>query len=137
MHLKELKAKNNLSFLTSIFLYTMSLQNCHCLGTRNSRDHASYMRLGKKPIHCMSEFMSRLKMPSWKVLWRKIKREKKKRLLCSSSVHVPYDLETYSQNFDDLYALTKFLDLSRLDLLCLPRSLRKLKETNMGNLVRF
>ncbi|XP_044496558.1 uncharacterized protein LOC123218964 [Mangifera indica] len=45
------------------------------------------------------------KRPRWRVLWRKITREKKRIFDCSSSsctrVHEPYDPLTYSQNFDD------------------------------------
>ncbi|KAL5756146.1 hypothetical protein ACOSP7_020564 [Xanthoceras sorbifolium] len=45
------------------------------------------------------------KIPRWRLLWRKIMREKKRIFDCSSStstasVHVPYDPYTYSQNFD-------------------------------------
>ncbi|KAI3781847.1 hypothetical protein L2E82_11873 [Cichorium intybus] len=39
----------------------------------------------------------------WKVLWKKLKREKKRLMVRSSSVHchhVPYDEYTYMQNFD-------------------------------------
>ncbi|CAH1428853.1 unnamed protein product [Lactuca virosa] len=38
----------------------------------------------------------------WKVWWKKLKREKKRLMVRSSSVHhqVPYDEYTYMQNFD-------------------------------------
>ncbi|KAK8584794.1 hypothetical protein V6N13_138741 [Hibiscus sabdariffa] len=47
------------------------------------------------------------KLPRWRLLWRKLMREKKKIFICSSrtrsttGVHnVSYDPRTYSQNFD-------------------------------------
>lgn len=40
-------------------------------------------------------------MPVWKVLWTKIKKEKRRFFDSSSDpAHVPYDPYTYSQNFD-------------------------------------
>ncbi|KAJ1433939.1 hypothetical protein SESBI_05783 [Sesbania bispinosa] len=42
-------------------------------------------------------------MPSWRTFWRKIKREKKKFFSSSAAVHVQYDPNSYSQNFDDGY----------------------------------
>ncbi|OAY52938.1 hypothetical protein MANES_04G123700v8 [Manihot esculenta] len=43
------------------------------------------------------------KRPRWRLLWRKIMREKKKIFDCSSAsnrMHFSYDPYTYSQNFD-------------------------------------
>ncbi|KAL8208721.1 hypothetical protein R6Q57_008133 [Mikania cordata] len=40
---------------------------------------------------------------TWKTLWKKLKREKKKMMVRSTSMHVhhvPYDEHTYMQNFD-------------------------------------
>ncbi|KAI9110271.1 hypothetical protein K1719_018713 [Acacia pycnantha] len=48
--------------------------------------------------------MSRLKISRWKSLWRKILRKKKRFFSRSSSVHVQYDLDSYSRNFDDYYS---------------------------------
>jgi len=48
----------------------------------------------------------------WKLLWMKIKREKK-RLFESASFQVPYDQHTYSQNFDQGTALDEPDNLSR------------------------
>ncbi|KAK7369954.1 hypothetical protein VNO80_12002 [Phaseolus coccineus] len=48
----------------------------------------------------------------WKLLWMKIKKEKK-RLFESASFQVPYDQQTYSQNFDQGTALDEPDNLSR------------------------
>ncbi|TKY48150.1 hypothetical protein E2542_SST25564 [Spatholobus suberectus] len=48
--------------------------------------------------------MTRLKMPSWRTFWRKIKREKRRLFSSSTEVHVQYDPSSYSQNFDDGYS---------------------------------
>ncbi|KAE8700644.1 hypothetical protein F3Y22_tig00110556pilonHSYRG00492 [Hibiscus syriacus] len=45
------------------------------------------------------------KLPRWKLLWRKLMREKKKMFICSSRstngvLNVSYDPHTYAQNFD-------------------------------------
>ncbi|OUZ99926.1 hypothetical protein BVC80_9069g34 [Macleaya cordata] len=52
--------------------------------------------------------------PKWRLLWRKIKKEKKK-IFDSSSVQaqVPYDPYTYSQNFDHGSAWAEPDNLSR------------------------
>ncbi|KAL4333670.1 hypothetical protein GQ457_07G031880 [Hibiscus cannabinus] len=46
--------------------------------------------------------MTNSKLPRWRLLWRKLMREKKKIVSCSSrSMHyVSYDPHTYAQNFD-------------------------------------
>ncbi|GLU22186.1 hypothetical protein SLE2022_382790 [Rubroshorea leprosula] len=46
--------------------------------------------------------LCRSKLPWWTILWRKLKREKKKILNCSSTnrLHVSYDPYTYAKNFD-------------------------------------
>ncbi|KAK9022591.1 hypothetical protein V6N11_002840 [Hibiscus sabdariffa] len=49
--------------------------------------------------------MANSKLPRWRLLWRKLMREKKKIVACSSrsikGVHnVSYDPHTYAQNFD-------------------------------------
>ncbi|XP_039017574.1 uncharacterized protein LOC120148556 [Hibiscus syriacus] len=45
------------------------------------------------------------KLPRWRLLWRKLMREKKKIYICSSRsttgvLNVSYDPHTYAQNFD-------------------------------------
>ena len=94
-----------LSELLSSVSCTMSLQSCNCLGTRNSSSSGSnYVRIGYDPIGYVNEFVvARLKIPSWRALWRKIKREKRRFLSCSPAIHVhlSYDPNSYSQNFDD------------------------------------
>lgn len=42
-----------------------------------------------------------LRTRRWRTLWRRIIREKKKLFDCSPPAHLPYDPQTYSQNFDD------------------------------------
>ncbi|KAJ1429079.1 hypothetical protein SESBI_08431 [Sesbania bispinosa] len=85
-------------------LYTMNLENCHCLGTRNNSNWSSYERIGYDPIVCVNEFVTRMKMASWKALWKKIKREKRRFFRSSPVVHVQYDPDSYLQNFDDGYS---------------------------------
>ncbi|KAL2463125.1 uncharacterized protein Fot_54362 [Forsythia ovata] len=40
------------------------------------------------------------KAPIWTLLWRKIKKEKKKKFNCSNSMRFTYDPYSYAQNFD-------------------------------------
>ncbi|KAK3028337.1 hypothetical protein RJ639_037799 [Escallonia herrerae] len=40
------------------------------------------------------------KAPIWRLVWRKIKREKRRLFYCSSSSQFTYDPYTYAQNFD-------------------------------------
>ncbi|XP_061343827.1 uncharacterized protein LOC133289840 [Gastrolobium bilobum] len=49
----------------------------------------------------------------WKMLWMKLKKEKKKLFVCASPLQVPYDPYTYSQNFDQGTALEEPENLSR------------------------
>ncbi|PON36002.1 hypothetical protein PanWU01x14_331630 [Parasponia andersonii] len=64
-----------------------------------------YMRNGYERIMSCSVLPTGSKMPRWKMLWTKIMKEKRKFFDCSSSsVHVPYDPYTYSQNFDQGWA---------------------------------
>ncbi|KAK7358318.1 hypothetical protein VNO77_00245 [Canavalia gladiata] len=49
----------------------------------------------------------------WKLLWMKLKKEKKKLFQSASHLHVPYDQYTYSQNFDQGTALDEPENLSR------------------------
>jgi hypothetical protein len=48
--------------------------------------------------------MTRMKITSLKTLWKKIKREKKRRSFRSSSRVFVYDPSSYLQNFDDGYS---------------------------------
>ncbi|KAK4349965.1 hypothetical protein RND71_029278 [Anisodus tanguticus] len=41
------------------------------------------------------------KGPIWRLLWRKIRKEKKRVFDCSNSMRFTYDPHSYSQNFDD------------------------------------
>ncbi|CAK8574725.1 unnamed protein product [Lathyrus sativus] len=80
----------------------MDLENCDCLGSRNNCMWSSYERIGSDPIVCVNEFLRKIKRAMVKTLWRKIKREKKRRMFRSSSPPVfLYDPSSYLQNFDD------------------------------------
>ncbi|CAL5210690.1 unnamed protein product [Lathyrus oleraceus] len=81
----------------------MDVENCNCLGSRNRNIWSSYERIGHDPIVCVNEFMSKIKIARLKTLWRKIKREKKRRIFISSSPMFIYDPSSYLQNFDDGY----------------------------------
>ncbi|CAI8601185.1 unnamed protein product [Vicia faba] len=81
----------------------MDLEKCNCLGSTNKNIWSSYERVGHDPIVCVNEFMSKIKIARLKTLWRKIKREKKRRILRSSSPVFLYDPNSYLQNFDDGY----------------------------------
>ncbi|KAL2479732.1 Uncharacterized protein Adt_32698 [Abeliophyllum distichum] len=66
---------------------------------RNSRSKTihigrSYDKLENQPTR------STTTKQIWKVLWRKLLKDKKKKPVCSVHVNVPYDAYTYSQNFD-------------------------------------
>ncbi|XP_061359534.1 uncharacterized protein LOC133303621 [Gastrolobium bilobum] len=82
----------------------MNLENCHCLSSRNNNSWPSYQRIHYDPIVCVNEFVIRLKMGSWKTLWRKIKKEKRRFFRSSPVVHLQYDPWSYLQNFDDGYS---------------------------------
>ncbi|KAJ4951479.1 hypothetical protein NE237_028311 [Protea cynaroides] len=75
------------------------------------------IQLGRRFIESdYDDFMSatRSSVPRWRVLWMRIKKEKKKILnLSSAPVQVPYNSYTYSQNFDQGSAWTEPDNLSR------------------------
>ncbi|RHN58631.1 hypothetical protein MtrunA17_Chr4g0004441 [Medicago truncatula] len=93
--------------------YTMDLENCNCLGSRNNCIWSTYERIGNDPIVCVNEFMARMKISSLKNLWKKIKKEKKRRIFTSSSPVFQYDSSSYLQNFDDGCYFTDPDDFSR------------------------
>ncbi|KAK6912091.1 hypothetical protein RJ641_024184 [Dillenia turbinata] len=71
---------------------------------------------------------SRSKRHAWRVLWRKVKKERKRLFECSARVvHVPYDPYTYSQNFDQgsLWTDPDFLSRSFSARFAAPSSLRR------------
>ncbi|KAL2968141.1 hypothetical protein AAZX31_15G014200 [Glycine max] len=65
---------------------------------------SSYVRIFCTPFVCVDNLMTKLKMPSWRTFWRKIKWEKRRLFSSSPAVHVQYDPSSYSQNFDDGYS---------------------------------
>ncbi|XP_058732551.1 uncharacterized protein LOC131604075 [Vicia villosa] len=82
----------------------MDVENCNCLGSRNNCIWSNYERIGYDPIVRVNEFMSKIKIARLKTLWRKIKREIKRRILKPSSPVFLYDSSSYLQNFDDGYS---------------------------------
>ncbi|XP_022638748.1 uncharacterized protein LOC111242007 [Vigna radiata var. radiata] len=84
----------------------------------DSMDIKGWRNSGKREIHlgsCHHEIEhvhSLAPKLRWKLLWMKIKKEKK-RLFQSASFQVPYDQHTYSQNFDQGTALYEPDNLSR------------------------
>ncbi|BAT98523.1 hypothetical protein VIGAN_09218300 [Vigna angularis var. angularis] len=110
MHFKHLGPLNHFvlprfsSLSVLLVLYTMNLENCHCLSTISNSSWQSYERIGYDPIVCVNEFVTRLKMGSWKALWRKIKRERRRFFRPSPVFHVQYDPTSYLHNFDDGYS---------------------------------
>lgn len=81
---------------------TMKLNNC-CSSSNSSHSNInSRVGSGYESILCFSASVAPSKRLRWRLLWRKIKKEKKRLFDCSSTspVHLPYDPYTYSQNFD-------------------------------------
>ncbi|XVE52104.1 hypothetical protein DITRI_Ditri02bG0094600 [Diplodiscus trichospermus] len=83
-------------------------------GTQELRWSHGYAKSGYDRMHSINVFVTRSKLPRWRLLWRKLMREKKI-FDCSSSigVHVSYDPYTYAQNFDQGLMLDDPDDLSR------------------------
>ncbi|CAJ1936944.1 unnamed protein product [Sphenostylis stenocarpa] len=89
---------------------------------RDSMDIKGWRNSGKRTIHlgkCHNGIEHLQSLSSigttklrWKLLWMKIKKEKKK-LFESAPFQVPYDEHTYSQNFDQGTALDEPDNLSR------------------------
>ncbi|CAN4098357.1 unnamed protein product [Withania somnifera] len=63
---------------------------CRCYSTKEYNRLVSY----KLPANRSS------KAPIWRLIWRKIKKEKKRIFHCSNSTRFSYDAHSYSQNFD-------------------------------------
>ncbi|CAK8574730.1 unnamed protein product [Lathyrus sativus] len=82
----------------------MNLANCNCLSSRNNSIWSSYEKIGNDPIVCVNEFMTKMNITRLKRLWRKIKREKNRRIFRSSLPVFLYDPSSYLQNFDDGYS---------------------------------
>ncbi|KAL5576416.1 hypothetical protein UlMin_018115 [Ulmus minor] len=84
----------------------MELNNCcsscsYSSSSSNTINKNHGKRGYERIISCsVLETGSNSKMSKWKLLWIKIKKEKRKIFDCSTPVHAPYDPYTYSQNFD-------------------------------------
>nr|DAD44715.1 TPA_asm: hypothetical protein HUJ06_002945 [Nelumbo nucifera] len=103
----------------------MNQKPCSCLAMDirswcNSGSRS--IRLGRRYIDSdYDDFLSfnlpssshRSTTPRWRVLWRRIMKEKKKIFYSSSPLQVPYDAYSYSQNFDQGSAWTEPDNLSR------------------------
>ncbi|CAA2980766.1 Hypothetical predicted protein [Olea europaea subsp. europaea] len=53
------------------------------------------------------------KAPIWTMLWRKIKKEKKRKFSCSNAMRFTYDPYSYAQNFDQGLMWANHDELSR------------------------
>ncbi|PSS01869.1 5-methyltetrahydropteroyltriglutamate--homocysteine methyltransferase [Actinidia chinensis var. chinensis] len=77
----------------------MDPKNWCSSGTRTIRLGRAYANLNDLAITGAS------RTPRWKLLWKKLLREKRKMMMVESSssahVRVPYDEHTYAQNFDE------------------------------------
>ncbi|KAL5072665.1 hypothetical protein RYX36_011649 [Vicia faba] len=82
----------------------MDLDNCNCLGSRNNCIWSSYEKISHDPILRVNKYMSKIIVARLKTLWRKIKRENKRRIFRSSSPVFLYDPKSYLQNFDNGYS---------------------------------
>ncbi|CAI8601188.1 unnamed protein product [Vicia faba] len=82
----------------------MNVESCNCLSNRNNSIWSSYEKIGNDPIVCVNEFMTKMKITRLKTLWRKIKRERNRRIFRTSSPVFLYDPSSYLQNFDDGYS---------------------------------
>ncbi|CAK7356667.1 unnamed protein product [Dovyalis caffra] len=82
-------------------------------GSRNMNSYAKsgYDRIGS----FKALFRTESKTPRWRLLWRKMLKEKRKIFDCSSSAQVyhTYDPYTYSQNFDHGLVMSNPDDSSR------------------------
>ncbi|TKY60900.1 hypothetical protein E2542_SST18003 [Spatholobus suberectus] len=80
------------------------------------RNSGRTIQLGKCPSaieHVNSPSANGATKLRWKLLWMKLKKEKKKLFESASPFQVPYDQYTYSQNFDQGTALDEPDNLSR------------------------
>lgn len=94
---------NNHSHYSSL---SMDLNGWCNSGNQNMCCCQSYVKRGYDRALSFNGLITGSKTPRWRLLWRKIKRDKKRIFDCSSGgtdVHVPYDPYTYSQNFDQGY----------------------------------
>ncbi|OMO66774.1 hypothetical protein COLO4_30383 [Corchorus olitorius] len=96
----------------------MELSKCCSSGTQELRwSQQGYVkRRYDRMVSINNVLVNRSKLqPRWRMLWRKLMREKRKIFDCSSStrVHVSYDPYTYAQNFDQGLMSADPDDLSR------------------------
>ena len=111
-----------LSSLLTLLIYTLLACDFELPGPiraqtfvpSDSMDIKAWRNSGKRTVHlgrCHHEIVAtKLR---WKLLWMKIKREKKRLFESAASFQVPYDQQTYSQNFDQGTALDEPDNLSR------------------------
>ncbi|KAK6268018.1 hypothetical protein QUC31_012178 [Theobroma cacao] len=93
----------------------MELSKWCSSGTQDLRWSQGYAKSQYDRMHSINVLVTRSKLPRWRMLWRRLMREKKKIFDCSSStrVHVSYDPYTYAQNFDQGLMSADPDDLSR------------------------
>jgi len=97
---------------TNISWFYVTMAWCNS-GSRNMNSYAKrgYDRIGSFKALVSHESKS----PRWRLLWRKIVKEKRKIFDCSSSAqaNITYDPYTYSQNFDHGLIMSNPDDSSR------------------------
>ncbi|GMY34226.1 Protein kinase, catalytic domain-containing protein [Fagus crenata] len=71
-------------------------------GTKNFKSSMNYVKNGYERVVSIDIMVTGSKVSRWRMLWRKLKKEKKKFFNRTTSLeHVPsYDSYTYLQNFD-------------------------------------
>lgn len=89
-------------------LYTSlpGMDACSCCGSAWIEDRSGHERAYSKRSYCqltlsLTHLITGSKLPSWRILWKKIRGKKRRVSRWSScSFRVPYDAFTYAQNFD-------------------------------------
>ena len=108
MHaLLSLANKNPLQVLRSTTIsvdvpFPMDFNTWWDSGTKNFKSSMNYVKNGYERVVSIDIMVTGSKVSRWRMLWRKLKKEKKKFFNRTTSLeHVPsYDSYTYLQNFD-------------------------------------
>ncbi|KAF8407034.1 hypothetical protein HHK36_006159 [Tetracentron sinense] len=91
----------------------MDIGNWCNSGSRSIRLGRNYLESNYDEFVSFNSQASRSSTPRWRVLWRRIKKEKKKIFDSPVPVQVQYDPYTYSQNFDQGSASAELDNVSR------------------------
>uniref|UniRef100_A0A7N2L0I6 Uncharacterized protein n=1 Tax=Quercus lobata TaxID=97700 RepID=A0A7N2L0I6_QUELO len=87
----------------------MDLKNLCCSGSKTIQLGECYQEVESANLPS-TRSNNKLK---WRVLWLKLKKERRKIFESPAPTHIPYDAYTYSQNFDQGPALDEPDSLSR------------------------